>query len=205
MHLQVALRTISTALLWTLAAVGVVCGIVFGANKLGLLQPLVVVSGSMEPAVMTGDLILATPIPVTDLSVGTIVSIPSEVTGTLVTHRITEIETNGTQVAVTMKGDANAVEDPEQYVLTPEDSVVSPWFVIPGGGYFVTAVMRPAVSIPLLCGLLAFVALGFLFSRPKDTEETRHDSEPELGDEITQTGDDELSRHHNEHTIGVGR
>lgn len=64
------LRRIAMIALWALAAVGIACGLVWGATAAGIIKPLIVISGSMEPGIMTGDLLVATKASAADLSVG---------------------------------------------------------------------------------------------------------------------------------------
>lgn len=62
-----AVRRAADALLWVLAVIGVLSGATWAASTAGLIQPLVVVSGSMEPSIRTGDLLVAIPTPAADL------------------------------------------------------------------------------------------------------------------------------------------
>src|SRR5690554_4930021 len=85
------LRAVGNDVLTVVALLGVLSILVWGATAAGFVQPLIVISGSMEPEIMTGDLLVATPVPVEDLAVGDVVSLGSEVTGDIITHRIIEI------------------------------------------------------------------------------------------------------------------
>jgi signal peptidase I len=72
---------------------------------------LKVVTGSMEPSLHTGDYIYVKKTDAADLKVGDIISFYSEeddVRGKIVTHRIAEINSDGT---FTTKGDANKTAD----------------------------------------------------------------------------------------------
>ncbi|BDV32066.1 signal peptidase I [Microbacterium terricola] len=160
-----ALRAISSAVLWLLVAVGVLCGGLWAANAAGLVQPLVVASGSMSPGIRTGDLLFATPTPASEVAVGEVTTLHSEVTGKLVTHRVIEITRSGDTVSVRMQGDANQAADPEAYVVDADASVWQPTWTIPGGSYAVMTLMRPAVAIPGMLGILALVGLTLLPAR----------------------------------------
>lgn len=75
--------------------------------------PLTVLSGSMEPALSAGDLVVVRPVDPTDLRVGDVVTVqPVTADPTLVTHRVTAIErVDGAVASVQTRGDANGVAD----------------------------------------------------------------------------------------------
>lgn len=155
------LRRLALTVLWALAAVGMACGLVWGASALGVIKPLIVISGSMEPGIMTGDLIIDTPVPAEELAVGDVVSLPSELTGDLVTHRIEAIESDGLGAyVVTMKGDNNEYTDALDYSVS--GNVWQPTLQLPGWGTAVVRMTTPAVAVPLLAGLLGLLGLTML-------------------------------------------
>lgn len=158
------LRRIAMFALWTLAAVGVACGILWGATAAGLVKPLIVISGSMEPGIMTGDLLFATKTAASDLEVGDVVSLPSELTDKLVTHRIVAIEADGDGFLVTMKGDNNEFEDALDYHVSGD--VWKPAVQVPGAGSIMMRVTTPAVAVPLMIGLVALLGLTWLIPAP---------------------------------------
>jgi signal peptidase I len=156
-----ALRLIGNTVLWLVAAVGLLSVLVWGATQLGWIKPLVVISGSMEPGIMTGDLLVAVREPTAQVEVGEVTSIFSEVTGNLVTHRVVDVaQTAAGQWSIRMKGDANQSEDSEAYVAA--DEVWQPAWRIGGGGYVLTTITRPSVAIPLGFTLLCLLALSLL-------------------------------------------
>ncbi|WP_144720981.1 signal peptidase I [Cellulosimicrobium sp. TH-20] len=155
------LRRGAVLVLWVLAAFGLVCGAVGGATAAGLIKPLVVISGSMEPGIMTGDLLVARPVPAADLAVGDVVSLPSELTGDLVTHRVEAVEqTDDDQYTVSMKGDNNAYADALDY--TASGDVWKPAVQLAGWGTAIVRLTTPAVAVPLLVGLLGLLGLTLL-------------------------------------------
>lgn len=164
------LRRIAMIALWALAAVGVACGLVWGATAAGIIKPLIVISGSMEPEIMTGDLLIATKTPVADLGVGDVVSLPSELTSHLVTHRIVAIEASGEGALITMKGDANEFEDALDYHVT--DEVWMPQAQISGAGTIMTRITSPGVAVPLMIGLVALLGLTWLIPAPAERPRT---------------------------------
>ena len=155
------LRTAGNVLVWLLAVLGVASVGVWGATQLGWIKPLIVISGSMEPGIMTGDLLIARPHPAADLKVGQVASIRSTVTGEIITHRVVAVEAqpDGTW-HVNLKGDANDSQDGETYVLT--DTVWQPVLQVPGGGSFIVTLTKPTVAIPLGVTILALLGLTLL-------------------------------------------
>lgn len=87
-------------------AVGLVA--LLGIAALMGTRPLAVLSGSMEPTVRTGDVVLAERIRAADLRIGDIVTFSDpERPGRLVTHRVRALRAGGDRLAVTTRGDAN--------------------------------------------------------------------------------------------------
>ncbi|WP_233486813.1 signal peptidase I [Zhihengliuella sp. ISTPL4] len=154
------LRRISLVVLWALAAAGLACGVVWGATAAGVIQPLVVISGSMEPEIMTGDLLIATKAPADSLEVGDVVSLPSALTDSLVTHRITAIEPADGSYTITMKGDDNEFSDALDYHVSGE--VWKPTVQLPGWGTVIVRMTTPAVAVPLFLGLLGLLGLTMM-------------------------------------------
>ncbi|PPL19383.1 signal peptidase I [Microterricola pindariensis] len=161
-----ALRSLGNIVLWLLAAAGIAAGGLWVANTAGLVQPLFVVSGSMEPGIMTGDLLFSTPKDASELSVGDVATLPSTLTNKLVTHRVIEITPGGAgEFLVKMKGDNNEFADSEEYLVT--GSVLVPAAQVAGGGYFVATLSKPGVALPLAITVFALIALS-LMPRPEN-------------------------------------
>ena len=162
------IRIIGSTALWIGALLGVVAGGVWFAGQMNWIRPLIVVSGSMEPGIDTGDLLIDRPMATADVEPGDVLSLHSDMTGKLVTHRVTEITPldDGTW-EVRMKGDANDQPDLETYIVG--DSVISPAFQIPQGGKVVSKMMEPAVAMPILLALLALLGLSLLDDEPRRT------------------------------------
>ena len=173
------LRTVGNVVLWIVAALGVVSLLIWGATELGLIKPLVVVSGSMEPTIMTGDLVIARPHDTAEVEAGQVASLHSAVTGKTITHRIQSIEQiDDSSWQITMKGDANKVEDAEPYVVG--STIWQPVLTIPGGGRVVVTLTKPAVAIPALVALVALLGLT-LISTDEDEVEVRDTEEETEG------------------------
>ena len=149
-------------LVWTLAVLGVVCVGVWGATAMGLIKPLVVVSGSMEPGIKTGDLLVATPVPIEEVEVGDVLSLPNPVTDVLVSHRVIDLaqQPDGSW-HVYMQGDANDSPDGGEYVVT-DDTVLAPRWQLAGVGDALTRLTAPSTAVPLGIALAALLALSLL-------------------------------------------
>ena len=124
------IRFLGNVALWLGAVLGVIAGGVWVAGQFGVLHPLIVISGSMEPGIGTGDLLISRNLATVDVEVGDVVTLHSEMTDKLVTHRVIEISPNpdGTW-EIMMKGDAN--DEPDLEVYTVGDSVLTPAVQIP--------------------------------------------------------------------------
>ena len=163
------LRGVGLSVLWVMAGIGVLSGLCWGASSLGLIKPLVVVSGSMSPGIRTGDLVVSRPEPITSVTEGDVITLTGSETHKLVTHRVLAISPNGRDsFGVVLKGDANDSPDAEVYHVAASQSVPTPMFVIPGAGRYVETISRPGVAIPLLIALAALVGLAALPSRSED-------------------------------------
>ncbi|MDY0909424.1 signal peptidase I [Microbacterium sp. CFBP9034] len=156
------LRWMGGALLWGVAILGVLSGAVFLAHLAGWVQPLVVVSGSMQPDIRQGDLLIAVPVAAADVDIGEVATLPSTVTGTLVTHRVIAVSRDDSAYVIEMAGDANRANDPEPYRVDAEATVLQPLLTIPAAGDVVLVLARPAVAIPLAVAVLALIALSLV-------------------------------------------
>jgi len=78
-------------------------------------KPLIVLSGSMEPTILTGDLILVKEADAEDIAQNDIIAFRNDAnTETVVTHRVTEVLTENGEVSFLTKGDANTGADASQ-------------------------------------------------------------------------------------------
>ena len=138
------------AVLGVMCLVMTIAGLVFG------LTPLVFRSGSMAPAIGTGDLAVARSVSAGDVGVGDIVSVTNR-EGVRLTHRVQAVEPFGNEIRLTLKGDANAAPDAETYTVTSVDKVM---FAVLKLGYAVSWATGPfgvfAGGIFVAC--VAFVA-----------------------------------------------
>jgi len=109
-----------------------------------------VVSGSMEPAIERGSVVLAFPVSTEDLEVGDIILFrPLDNPEQAVTHRITAID-RGPPLAIETGGDANDASDP--WSLSGDEVLGKVSFHLPKLGYLVE-------KVDSLAGFLAFLVV----------------------------------------------
>ncbi|HKT57527.1 MAG TPA: signal peptidase I [Microbacterium sp.] len=169
---MIALRRLALGVLWLLAAVGIACGLVWGATAAGLIKPLIVISGSMEPHIMTGDLLVDRPVSTGTLRPGDVVSLPSTLTHDLVTHRIQTVSAEGDGTyTITLKGDNNTFADALPYRVGAQ--VWMPQMQLPGVGAALQRLAAPGVVIAFLAGLAGLLGLVWLIPAPGRTRDDR--------------------------------
>lgn len=127
---------------------------------------MTVLSGSMTPAIKTGDLIVDNRVgakQATHLKVGQIASFYDSTTSkTVITHRVVGLTIVNGEVAYTTKGDANQSAD---LVPRPASDVIGTFdYAIPRGGYVLTALHRPLVLGLLLASPVLWFIAGPLYA-----------------------------------------
>ena len=112
------------------AVVGTLCLVFALLGATAGVRTLVFTSGSMSPAIDTGDLAVTRPVALAHLSPGDVVSV-LDARGARVTHRVVEVDTARHQLW--LKGDANEVADPAPYPTGPTDRVDRVLGAVPAG------------------------------------------------------------------------
>jgi len=151
---------VRSAVLWLTALIGLACIVLFAAAMLFGIRPQVVVSGSMEPHIPTGALILTADAPGDDLRVGDVVTVPRRDGDGSVTHRIVEIEKTPAAHRLTLQGDANAAPDATTYEVRHAGRVVA---TVPYVGYLAAMLRTPfgIAGVVLFAGaIVALFAAG---------------------------------------------
>ncbi|MGZ8652882.1 MAG: signal peptidase I [Actinomycetota bacterium] len=98
-------------------------------------KSLTVMSGSMEPTIGTGDVVVARQTSPMDVRVGDIVTFRDPLDlERLITHRVREMHVRGDDVVFVTKGDANTGE--EHWALSKEGTIGRVAFRVPKLGYF---------------------------------------------------------------------
>jgi signal peptidase len=125
--------------------------------KLSGFSPLIVLTGSMEPAIDSGDLIIVRQIDSADVAVGDIIAFfdPASDSDSIVTHRVTDISSEGDTLAFTTKGDANNVEDSLQ---VPSENLVGLYYTKINGFGNVAMFMQTTTGL-VVCVVLPLILL----------------------------------------------
>jgi len=152
-------RATREVLLTTGAILGVVCILATIAGLAFGVKPLIFRSGSMSPAINTGDLAISRTVDASTLKRGDIVSVITS-GGTRVTHRVVNVAVQGDARQLTLKGDTNKSPDAEVYTVTRADHVL---FHVPKAGYVINAATSP-IGVFIL-GIYVAMMLLLVFGR----------------------------------------
>jgi signal peptidase len=155
-------------------AVGVFLFLAIGPRVLGY-RTATMLTGSMSPLINAGDVVVSSPVPVSDLNAGDVITYHIPIDDHRVeTHRIVEvIATSDGTTAVRTKGDANNGTDPWTATLTG-DTAYRQVFTVPYLGNVIRTLRDPAVLPLLMYGAPALVVTGALVAiwRKKPDAET---------------------------------
>jgi signal peptidase I len=158
-----------------IVAVAVVAfaGLAVGPHVLGY-RTMTMLTASMSPSIDPGDVAVVTPLAVTDVTEGMVITYHVPIGDKqLVTHRVVSVE-HGPDGSVTVqtKGDANEAADPWLAVLQG-DTAYQVRAVIPEIGHVIHALRTPVVSHALVYGATALVAGWLILAvwRPTTREE----------------------------------
>lgn len=168
-HLTRAARLLGRGVSTLVLVAVTVASIAYIAPSLFGFERYVITGGSMSGTFEKGSIAFERPVPVADLAVGDVITYlpPADSgVGTLVTHRITEIEPaeNGARVFTT-QGDANPDPDPWQFSLVEGTQPVVE-HTVPHVGYVFMALAdretrMMVIGLPAAAiALLALVELG---------------------------------------------
>jgi signal peptidase I len=123
-------------------------------------KTLTVYSGSMEPTIHTGSVIVDLPIAAKDVKVGDIITFqrPTDATQ-LITHRVVAVQSGAGGLSFITKGDANSASD--SWRVPASGNGYRFWFSIPGIGFLLAWLQSPIGRILFL--VIPAVLLGGLF------------------------------------------
>ena len=122
----------------------------------GNFQLLVVQSGSMEPAIKTGGLVVIKP--AAEYNVGDVITFGTGTRKeTAITHRIYEKEVDNGRISYVTKGDANDSSDSNK--VLKEDVIGKVLFSVPFFGYVVDFAKKP-MGFALIIGVPATLIIG---------------------------------------------
>lgn len=156
-----------------LLAIGTASVLAFSARRSGDAIPTIaghkvlsVLSGSMEPKIHTGDVIIVKPLadPAAEIRDGDIITFRTrEKADMLITHRVTgTIKVNGKPAGYTTKGDNNETMDRE--VVAPDQIIGRYEWRVPYFGYISSFVRKP-IGIILFVILPGLIIIGLEFRK----------------------------------------
>ncbi len=150
-------------------------GLAVGPHVFGY-RTMTMLTASMAPEIEPGDITIVTPIAVSEVTEGMVITYHIPVDDhRVVTHRVVSVE-HGEDGSVTVqtKGDANEAVDPWTATLEG-DTAYQVRAVVPEIGHVIHALRTPAVSTTLVYGAPALVAGWLLLGiwRPRKQEEDR--------------------------------
>ena len=161
--MNVTKRNALNVLLLALAVVVVVPFVVYAVpGVVGAEHSFVVLSGSMEPTMSPGDVVVVDGVDPADVEEGDVITFATAENQPPTTHRVIDtVETEYGQGFQT-KGDAN--EDPDQSLVRPQQIVGEVEFVIPYVGHVVNFVNTPVGFASLVIAPLALLAISEFYA-----------------------------------------
>jgi signal peptidase len=100
-------------------------------------RPLTVLTGSMTPTYLPGDVVIVRPADADNLQIGDVITFQAVSDDPrLTTHRIKSVVLTGEGRRYVTQGDANGAADPEP--ITPEQVRGTVWYSVPYVGYAAT-------------------------------------------------------------------
>lgn len=170
-----AARTLLRVAGWTVAGFAIALAVTLVVAHAAGRQSLTVLSGSMEPTISTGDVVVATPIAPMDARVGDVVTYKEPGgEGRLITHRVKTMRALEDKVRFTTQGDANDTGERWQVATTGQIARVT--HRVPKLGFALGFLRDPnrrlfLIAIPaLLLGMFELVRIWR--PAPADTQGT---------------------------------
>ncbi|MGY1681963.1 signal peptidase I [Geodermatophilus sp. SYSU D01176] len=154
-----------------------------GPHLLGY-RTMTMLTASMAPGIDPGDVVISTPLAVTDVTEGMVISYHIPVDDhRVVTHRVIDVQhAPDGAVTVRTKGDANDHPDPWTAVLQG-DTAYQVRAVLPAVGHLITALRTPAVNHALVYGVPALLAGWLLLGIWRPESDAAPDERDAGGDE----------------------
>ncbi|WP_210491335.1 signal peptidase I [Patulibacter sp. SYSU D01012] len=158
----------------------VALGLLLAAFKLSGWQALTVLTGSMRPTIVPGQVVLVSPTPVAAVRPGQIVTFERPFGPGTVTHRVQRVAAApGGRLSVTTKGDANPA--PETWQIPATGTVGRLRAVLPDAGGSL-ALLVAGRGRPYFVGgvtaLAALLVVWFIWRRDPQLAEPGGDEEP---------------------------
>lgn len=158
-------RMLADALLWVAAVAGVLCMVLVVLALTANITLIMFRTGSMSPTIPAGSVAVVQQVAASDIAIGDVVTVDRE--GDLpVTHRVTSVSAGPTadQRVITMRGDANAADDPYAYTVQTVRVVL---FSVPGIATVIVAMGDPLVLGGLTIGATVLVVWAFWPRSPR--------------------------------------
>ncbi len=149
-------RRVVRALLAVPATFGLALLLAISLPMLFGCRSLVVMSGSMEPGIATGSVVVVKRIPAAEMAVGDVVSFHSPESGRTLTHRVQAVAAGEAAIEVETRGDANT--GTESWAIEPTGTVGRLVFRVPYLGYLLAPLQ--GVAPRLLLVVMPALALG---------------------------------------------
>lgn len=161
-------NTVADLGLWILAALGGICILLVVLALTANVTLIMFRTGSMSPAIPAGAVAVVQELPASEIHVGDVTTVDRA--GELpITHRVTSVEPGetGSQRVITMRGDANAQDDPAPYSV---DTVRIVRFSVPGLAPVIVAMSSPVVlgGVTVSAAVLVFWVFWPRRSRARD-------------------------------------
>lgn len=151
-------RALADVVLWLAAIGGVVCIALVILAYTANITLIMFRTGSMSPTIPAGSVAVVQRVPASEVEVGDVVTVDRD--GRLpVTHRVTSVSPgDGDQRVLTMRGDANASDDPVPYTVTSVRIVL---FSVPALAAVIVAMGNPYVLGAITVAATALVVWAF--------------------------------------------
>lgn len=142
---------------------------VFVSKRYFDVEMKAVLTGSMEPEIPVGSLVIIQPTAYEDINIGDDITFVRDQNLTLVTHRV--IEKDDKTWFITTQGIANNIADAPTNYLNVVGKVV---FHIPYAGYFVIWISTKKGKIICEIIIVAVVAFSILISKPDEKKKSNN-------------------------------
>ena len=155
----------------------------------GNYKLLIVQSGSMEPAIKTGSVVIVKP--VENYKTNDVITFVDGGKSKTTTHRVVDMEVISGQTQYITKGDANNAEDSNK---VPEDKVVGKVLIsIPYAGYILAMAKKPIGFVLLVvvpCLMIIFEEVGKIW---KEIKKRKVEKEKDVSRDGNDEGEEKLS------------
>ena len=155
--LKTTINVVSTLLI---VAVFILAFLLAGVRLIGY-TPYTVLSGSMEPTYHVGSLIYVKEVDAMSLEVDDAITFRLS-GGTVVTHKIIEIENANDPYSIRFRTQGEANDTPDGNPVSPSDIIGKPEFSIPYLGYVSNFIQNPPGTYITICLCIIILVLTFM-------------------------------------------